>query len=134
MDECDSVPVNGFATAFNYDQWLWDDDTVERQAEYSLFPPVDTLCDWHPAVPKYMSYSKRLKSFDKWPEQMLPTGVQLARAGFYYTGCSDEVQCFSCGIVLRKWEERNSASSEHRRWSRFCKYMKMTHLSEGDEK
>lgn len=130
MEEPDSAPVNGFTSTFNYDHWLWENDKgVQKSVEYTLFSPDDEIHDWHPVYPQYMNYTRRLRSFDKWPTQLVPTGVELARAGFFYTGYSDEVKCFSCGVELHNWKDKDTAPSEHRRWSKFCRYMKMTHLS-----
>lgn len=36
--------------------------------------------------PEYKSYETRLSSFSGWPRNLLQTPVQLAEAGFYYTG------------------------------------------------
>lgn len=138
MDEADAAPVVNEVTStssLNYDSWLWDDIPPKKKtksAEYTLFPVTKDVCshEWSPYLPEYMSYTERLKTFEKWPRQIIPTGVELARTGFVYFGTGDEVHCFSCGLCLHNWETKDSASVEHRKWSRFCKYMMMTHLSQ----
>ncbi|XP_063315642.1 baculoviral IAP repeat-containing protein 7 isoform X3 [Pelobates fuscus] len=48
---------------------------------------------------------------------------ELARAGFYYLGPGDRVQCFCCGLVLRSWEPGDRPSAEHGRFSPRCPFL-----------
>ena len=83
---------------------------------------------WKPDNVDYMSLNKRKDSFKIWPEQMNPTGLDLAKSGFYYLGISDKVKCFSCGVQLHKWESIDSALVEHKRHSPRCHFLMMTQL------
>jgi hypothetical protein len=54
----------------------------------------------------YMDWShikKREDSFlaSEWAKQV--SALKLARAGFYYTGSADRVQCFSCRKTVENW-------------------------------
>uniref|UniRef100_A0A182QB33 RING-type domain-containing protein n=1 Tax=Anopheles farauti TaxID=69004 RepID=A0A182QB33_9DIPT len=64
----------------------------------------------------------RLQTFVGWyVEYILPT--DLARWGFYYTGCGDIVQCRFCSIELGHWSETDVVATEHLKWSRHCPLM-----------
>lgn len=84
--------------------------------------------DWKPDNTLFTSYSSRLKSFEKWPKQMKPTGQELAHAGFYYLGSGDSVRCFHCRVQLYNWETKDHAIIEHKRLSPLCKFVEMVHL------
>jgi hypothetical protein len=69
---------------------------------------------------------KRLSSFQGFPPSCPVQPAELARAGFYFTGRSDAVQCFSCHIALRGWETGDTAEEEHRRHNPFCPLLNNT--------
>ncbi|XP_060070293.1 baculoviral IAP repeat-containing protein 7-like [Ylistrum balloti] len=48
--------------------------------------------------------------------------IQLARAGFFHTGASDEVRCFSCGARRSGWKIGDNLDEIHRQISPFCKH------------
>ena len=75
--------------------------------------------------PDMMYFKDRLQTFKRWPKQIIPNKYNLARAGLYYTGETDKVICFACGIVLSQWERTDEAWSEHTRWSPKCTYLQM---------
>ncbi|ELW66606.1 Baculoviral IAP repeat-containing protein 4 [Tupaia chinensis] len=76
---------------------------------------VDISDTTHPRHPAMCSEEARLKSFQNWPDYAHLTPRELARAGLYYTGIDDQVQCFCCGGKLKNWEPCDRAWSEHRR-------------------
>ncbi|XP_058067321.1 death-associated inhibitor of apoptosis 2 [Anopheles bellator] len=62
---------------------------------------------------------KRLESFVNWPVAfMQPTA--LAKAGFYYTQRSDEVECPWCFVVIGRWEVGDDPFTEHARFFPSC--------------
>lgn len=69
---------------------------------------------------------KRLKTFGRFPLSCSVQPSQFARSGFYFTGKGDSVQCFSCRIVLGRWEIGDEADGEHRRHSPFCPFLNGT--------
>ena len=74
----------------------------------------------------YASYDRRHASFTDWPQNLPgPLTTDLARSGFIYTRVGDRVTCFSCGVILKNWEQKDDAYSEHVFWSPGCKYAKL---------
>ncbi|XP_013419082.1 baculoviral IAP repeat-containing protein 3-like, partial [Lingula anatina] len=49
--------------------------------------------------------------------------VNLAKAGFFYAGISDNVKCFYCDGGLRNWEPQDDPWTEHARWFPFCDFV-----------
>lgn len=46
----------------------------------------------------------RLNSFKQWPKESHVFPLKLSKAGFYFTGKGDEVQCFECGTKKNEWK------------------------------
>lgn len=76
-----------------------------------------------PGKPNYEKLHVRLGTF-KEKSDWIVCPLELALAGFYYTGYDDVVQCFSCHEKLRKWEETDSALGEHYRFSSHCPFVR----------
>ena len=91
------------------------------------FPPLYQypFAEWIPNRICYADYDVRKRSFDLWPKQMRPSAEQLVKAGFFYKGRGDTVECFFCGISLHDWETKDNVVYEHIKWSPSCNYMKM---------
>nr|AIL48466.1 baculoviral IAP repeat-containing protein 2 [Apostichopus japonicus] len=70
--------------------------------------------------------SERYLSFftHKWPPTAPVTASVLAKAGFYYFGVSDTVQCFSCNGRINNWSPGDTAMGEHKRIYPRCKFVK----------
>ncbi|CAO1396288.1 unnamed protein product [Diamesa tonsa] len=54
--------------------------------------------------PDYELYSERLKTFTSWPIGIKQRPEELSAAGFYYSGCGDELLCYSCGLEMCQLE------------------------------
>ncbi|KAK6172084.1 hypothetical protein SNE40_018042 [Patella caerulea] len=65
----------------------------------------------------------RLKTFGNWPRYLAVRPTELARAGFYYLGSADRVQCAFCRGILRDWEEAQSPVAEHWRYFSSCEFL-----------
>ena len=65
----------------------------------------------------------RLMTFTRWPNHAAVTPQDLARAGFFYTGSNDRVQCAFCENVLRNWERGDNPTFEHRRHFPRCRFV-----------
>ncbi|KAH9500236.1 hypothetical protein Btru_077545 [Bulinus truncatus] len=71
------------------------------------------------AFPSVNSEIFRLGTFEGWPGSDIhckppkPTALELARAGFYYTGNRDEVQCFVCNFLVSDWERHHDPFVVH---------------------
>lgn len=71
--------------------------------------------------PTFASLQAREKSFTTWSSKQ--SIHQMIEAGFFYTGKSDEVYCFYCGLSLHQWEEGDNPKTEHLKWSKYCGYI-----------
>ena len=79
-----------------------------------------------PKYPQYISYSERLKSFDKnWPKFYHIRAELLAQVGYVYTEVGDAVTCFFCGITMKDWEPGDQPWDEHRYHSPNCGFVLM---------
>ncbi|XP_067948819.1 baculoviral IAP repeat-containing protein 7-B-like [Watersipora subatra] len=65
----------------------------------------------------------RLNSFKHWPDSNPVSATSLTEAGFYFTGCNDEVQCFSCGGILKDWQTNDCPWREHAKWFPHCSFL-----------
>ncbi|XP_050418713.2 baculoviral IAP repeat-containing protein 7 [Patella vulgata] len=71
----------------------------------------------------------RLRTFGNWPRYLAVRPTELARAGFYYLGSADRVQCAFCRGILRDWEEAESPVAEHWRYFSSCEFLRGTDRS-----
>jgi len=58
------------------------------------------------------------------------SAVELARAGFFYTGAIDRVQCAFCQGFLRNWVDGDTPEGEHRRHFPDCPFVRGTAVSD----
>ncbi|XP_012523341.1 putative inhibitor of apoptosis [Monomorium pharaonis] len=65
----------------------------------------------------------RLGTFRKWPANATVDPARLAKAGFYYTGHSLEVQCFMCDVKISDWNYSDQAMVRHRMKSPNCPFV-----------
>uniref|UniRef100_A0A8C9GNE1 NLR family apoptosis inhibitory protein n=1 Tax=Piliocolobus tephrosceles TaxID=591936 RepID=A0A8C9GNE1_9PRIM len=65
----------------------------------------------------------RLDSFKDWPWESAVGAAALAKAGLFYTGIKDIVQCFSCGRCLEKWQEGDDPLEDHSRCFPNCPFL-----------
>ncbi|CAL8332304.1 unnamed protein product [Gadus morhua 'NCC'] len=78
----------------------------------------------------YMDWShikKREDSFlaSEWAKQV--SALKLARAGFYYTGSADRVQCFSCRKTVENWCTGDQPVERHKEVSPSCQFLRCAH-------
>ena len=61
--------------------------------------------------------SARLATFHDWPEPAarIVDPLDIARAGMFYTGQIDRVQCAFCRGCLRNWVQGDNPAEEHRK-------------------
>ncbi|XP_008836708.1 baculoviral IAP repeat-containing protein 1 [Nannospalax galili] len=65
----------------------------------------------------------RLDTFKNWPHDS-PAGVAaLVRAGLFYTGMKDIVQCFSCGGRMENWKEGDNPLEDHIKFFPNCVFL-----------
>ena len=65
----------------------------------------------------------RLSTFSDWPNTAKVAAADLARAGFFYTGGTDRVQCAFCRGYLRNWVDGDTPEGEHRRHFPDCPFI-----------
>lgn len=83
-----------------------------------------------PLHPQYATLEARLRTFREWPPALKQTPKDLADAGFYYIGLSDQVKCFYCDGGLRNWQSEDEPWKEHARWFDKCVFVR---LVKGDD-
>lgn len=83
-----------------------------------------------PLHPQNATLEARLRTFREWPPALKQQPAELADAGFYYIGCSDQVKCFYCDGGLRNWQPEDVPWVEHARWFSKCVFVR---LVKGDE-
>ncbi|XP_032283592.1 baculoviral IAP repeat-containing protein 3 [Phoca vitulina] len=88
---------------------------VESQLQDVLRPTVSNV--------SMQTHVARLRTFCSWPSHVPVRPEQLATAGFYYTGHSDDVKCFCCDGGLRCWESGDDPWVEHAKWFPRCEYL-----------
>lgn len=96
---------------------------LERRAERQRRIEAGT----YPCHSRYENKHKRVKSFVEydWSPQTNQTILQLAEAGFFYTGYGDATICFQCGCGLKRWLKNDDPFIEHARYSPHCHYLKL---------
>merc|ERR1719187_3225870 len=83
-----------------------------------------------PQHPQHATLEARLRTFRDWPPALRQQPRELAEAGFYYIGKSDQVKCFYCDGGLRNWQPEDVPWVEHSRWFSKCVFVR---LVKGDE-
>ncbi|XP_049436038.1 baculoviral IAP repeat-containing protein 7 isoform X2 [Epinephelus fuscoguttatus] len=73
--------------------------------------------------PQMRREGERLRTFHDWPADAPVTSGDLAKAGFFFLGPADKVQCFCCGGILRHWVHGDSPAAEHKRHFPACSFI-----------
>ncbi|XP_051878338.1 E3 ubiquitin-protein ligase XIAP-like isoform X2 [Pristis pectinata] len=84
---------------------------------------IEDMSHLRPRNPAMCSEAARLKTFTNWPSYGIVTPRELAKAGLYYIGKDDQVQCFCCGGFLKNWEPGDRTMSEHKRHFPMCSFV-----------
>ena len=68
----------------------------------------------------------RLSTFYDWPETAarIVKPCDLAKAGMFYTGQTDRVQCAFCRGCLRNWVQGDNPAEEHRKHFPDCSFIR----------
>ncbi|NXL27181.1 BIR7B protein, partial [Glaucidium brasilianum] len=67
--------------------------------------------------------ARRLRTFWRWPCTSPVSPRDLVKAGFFFVGPRDEVQCFCCGGVLKDWAPGDCPVVEHLKFFPSCKFI-----------
>ncbi|KAM9326090.1 E3 ubiquitin-protein ligase XIAP isoform 1-T1 [Gastrophryne carolinensis] len=87
----------------------------------------DAACNMD-ADKDYSEESSRMESYSKFPSSCPISAPTLARAGFYYTGIQDRVECFSCKAIVEGWQHGDTAIGKHRKISPNCRFINSFNL------
>ncbi|NWS71820.1 BIR7B protein, partial [Crotophaga sulcirostris] len=69
------------------------------------------------------SEARRLRTFRQWPGTSPVSARDLVKAGFFFVGPRDVVQCFCCGGVLQDWEPGDCPIAMHLKFFPSCKFI-----------
>ena len=91
-------------------------DIYNRTTDESVGADV-TVDRSHPNFELLKVESARLATFHDWPERAkhIVKPRDLAKAGMFYTGQADRVQCAFCHGCLRNWVQGDDPAEEHRK-------------------
>ncbi|KAJ0062054.1 hypothetical protein NL108_015266, partial [Boleophthalmus pectinirostris] len=64
----------------------------------------------------------RISSFARFPSSGV-TERSLARAGWFYTGVGDRVQCFRCSVTAEGWQPGDCPTEKHKQLSPSCSFI-----------
>jgi hypothetical protein len=84
--------------------------------------------------PQYSNYTDRMETFKTWPKAMPIKAKDLCSAGFYYTGLSDKVKCFYCGLGLNEWNAIDIPLAEHEKHAPNCGFVQLMLNGKEEEK
>ncbi|XP_072222377.1 baculoviral IAP repeat-containing protein 7 [Leuresthes tenuis] len=73
--------------------------------------------------PQMRVEGERLRTFQHWQGDAPVTCGDLAKAGFFFLGPGDKVQCFCCGGILRYWVHGDNPAAEHKRHFPTCSFI-----------
>ncbi|XP_076782239.1 baculoviral IAP repeat-containing protein 3 isoform X2 [Arvicanthis niloticus] len=117
-----------FACDGKLSNWERKDDAMSEHQRH--FPSCPFLKDMGQSASRYtvsnlsmQTHAARVRTFSTWPSSALVHPQELASAGFYYTGHSDDVKCFCCDGGLRCWESGDDPWVEHAKWFPRCEYL-----------
>ncbi|XP_003472801.3 baculoviral IAP repeat-containing protein 3 [Cavia porcellus] len=117
-----------FACGGKLSNWEPKDDAMSEHRRH--FPHCPFLENQLHGTSRYtvsnlsmQTHAARFKTFFNWPSSLLVHPEQLASAGFYYVGHSDDVKCFCCDGGLRCWESGDDPWVEHAKWFPRCEYL-----------
>uniref|UniRef100_A0A250Y3H0 RING-type E3 ubiquitin transferase n=1 Tax=Castor canadensis TaxID=51338 RepID=A0A250Y3H0_CASCN len=117
-----------FACGGKLSNWEPKDDAMSEHRRH--FPSCPFVGNQFPDSWRYsvsnlsmQTHAARFKTFFNWPASVLVQPEQLASAGFYYVGHSDDVKCFCCDGGLRCWELGDDPWVEHAKWFPRCEYL-----------
>ncbi len=80
----------------------------------------------YPVYPWYARLDKRLASYKNWPPSNSHKPSELARAGFWYGGRSDQITCYYCGLSLYKLLPSDNVVAEHQKYFPDCIYIRIS--------
>ena len=105
-------------------------NTIDDLAPHTT--PIDYFVGAEPKYKNYMTIQSRIDSFDveAWRQHSISKTDSLllkpdsfAKAGFYYSGTTDNMMCFWCGLGLNHWEATDDPITEHVKFAPRCTWL-----------
>ena len=72
--------------------------------------------------PKFSDEEVRRQTYASWVNFMDPK--KLSKAGLFFLGGGDMVQCFECGVILHDWKDTNIPKIEPLKHSSKCNFIR----------
>lgn len=116
-----NVPLSGRNPIMSQDSNSYPEKLGPFRQSLSSSTTASSLS--RPKFPKMESKEKRLCTFHSW-RCLAVKPDDLADAGFFSTGTSDIVACFSCGGTLGHWDLGDDPWLEHKKHFPQCAYLK----------
>ncbi|KAH9490914.1 hypothetical protein Btru_039783 [Bulinus truncatus] len=88
----------------------------------SLDPPLDISS---PSYPQFASSEARRTSFTGWSHNNPQHPDELVACGFFYTGYTNCVRCFNCGLGLENWKPSDIPANQHALHKPNCVFNRM---------
>ena len=66
----------------------------------------------------------RYITFTEFPDHSEVDPLELAEAGFFYTGNDDAVKCAFCRVIIRGWSSSDKPILAHLKANRHCDFIK----------
>ena len=138
IDEKTSDVKNALIAELEYETCTEFNTYTEHDYEVSQdLTPFSTPIDYYIGIaPKHLEYwstQSRIDSFEvpAWHQQPISQWnthmpESFAKAGLFYTGTSDNVSCFWCGLGLNQWERTDDPFNEHARFKPCCTWLLRT--------
>ncbi|CAG2184551.1 BIRC2_3 [Mytilus edulis] len=116
--------VRCFCCDLGLSEWDENDSPWTEHARHSLIAVSFSFQIYNPKFPNLIDEGDRIKTFSNWPNIVVrPTSIDIAKAGFFYTGRGDECRCHYCDGGLQHWESGDNPWEQHAYYFPFCKFV-----------
>ncbi|ACZ63565.1 IAP-1 [Pieris rapae granulovirus Wuhan] len=123
MSDDDNNNVSFLLVIFENNSENLNEKTNTMQENEDVKKISDKITILKAKQPKLSSKNARLKTFDTWPVGIAQTKDEMATAGYYYTGISDEVKCFFCDGGINEWYPKDDPWKQHALWFAGCQFL-----------
>ena len=98
-------------------------EQVSSRVETKTLDKMGIIPYSHPYNPTFSCMDRRRASYRTWIFSQ--DSNALAEAGFYYSGVTDLVTCFHCGVEIAFWMPDDVPLEEHKKLSPDCFYLRV---------
>jgi hypothetical protein len=119
-------PILLHASLFPTCPFILDPPDYAMSSESTRLGQFSLVSEHEP--PKHLnlvSSGSRTDTFKEWTPNAYVTVEDLVVAGFFYLGIQDYVKCFYCDVGVCNWEREDDPWTEHCRWSKSCRFVKL---------